>query len=168
VSAVITRMISDTRREGNPFSGLIDARQVAVAGQSDGGITALLSAYNRRYRDGRMKAAIVMSGAELSVGSYDFATGSPPLLAMQGTADTTNLPRNTYKFFAQASRPKFLLKLLGAQHLPPYTTEEPQLAIVERTTAAFLNLYLNHRRDGLRNLQDAGNVRGVTRLAGKG
>jgi dienelactone hydrolase len=168
MSAVITRMILDTRRAGSPFHGLVNGQEVAVAGQSDGGITALLAAYNRRYRDRRVKAAIIMSGAEVSAGSYDFAPGSPPLLAMQGTADTTNLPKNTYRLFDQAARPKFLLKLLGAQHLPPYTTEQPQLGIVERTSAAFLNLYLNHRRDELRRLKRAGNVRGVTALRSEG
>ena len=168
VSAVITRMILDSRQPGNRFAGLVDGQAVAVAGQSDGGITALLSAYNRRYRDSRIKAAIIMSGAELGVGSYDFAPGSPPMLAMQGTADTTNLPRNTYKFFARAARPKFLLKLLGAGHLPPYTTEQPQLAIVERTSVAFLSLYLKHRAHGLRQLRRAGHVRGVTSLQASG
>lgn len=168
VSAVITRMILDTRRPGNVLHGLINGREVAVAGQSDGGITALLAAYNPRHRDRRVRAAIVMSGAELSVGSYDFAPGSPPLLATQGTADTTNLPRNTYRFFRQAARPKFLLKLLGAQHLPPYTTEQPQLGIVERTAVAFLRLYLDHRAGEIRQLRRAGKVRGVTSLEGKG
>jgi predicted dienelactone hydrolase len=168
MSAVITRMILDTRRPGSPFHGLVNGQEVAVAGQSDGGITALLAAYNRRYRDRRVKAAIIMSGAEVPAGSYDFAPGSPPLLAMQGTADTTNLPRNTYRFFDQAARPKFLLQLLGAQHLPPYTTEQPQLGIVERTAAAFLNLYLNHRAGELRRLKRVGDVRGVTALQSEG
>lgn len=168
MSAVITRMIRDTRRRGNPFTGLINDQEVAVAGQSDGGITALLSAYNRRYRDRRVKAAVVMSGAKVSAGSYDFASGSPPLLAMQGTADTTNLPRNTYRYFAQAARPKFLLKLLGAGHLPPYTSEQPQLGIVERTTAAFLDLYLKHRRGALAQLKRVARVRGVTELTAAG
>lgn len=168
MSAVITRMIRDSRRAGTEFSGLIDGREVAVAGQSDGGITSLLSGYNRRFRDSRVRAVIVMSGAAPSVGTYDFAPGSPPLLAMQGTADTTNLPKNTYKFFAEAAPPKFLLRLLGARHLPPYTSEQPQLGIVERTAVAFLNRYLSHRRGELGVLRGAGNVRGVTSLVGKG
>ncbi len=164
--AVITRMILDTRRPGSPFHGLVNGQEVAVTGQSDGGITALLAAYNRRYRDRRVKAAVIMSGAEPSIGGYDFAAGSPPLLAIQGTADTSNLPRNTYKFFHQASRPKFLLKLLSAQHLPPYTKEEPQLGIVERTTRAFLNLYLNHRRSARRQLKRVGTVPGLSSFTG--
>lgn len=156
VSAVITRLIVDSRRRGDAFSGLVNGSEIAVAGQSDGGITALLGAYNTRYRDRRVKAAVIMSGALLPIRGYDFASGSPPLLAIQGTADTTNLPRNTYKFFRRASRPKFLLKLLGAQHLPPYTIQQPQLGIVERTTAAFLDLYLDHQTNALGRLKRDG------------
>jgi dienelactone hydrolase len=168
MTAVITQMIRDSRRPGNPFSGLVNGQDVAVAGQSDGGITALLTAYNRRYRDRRVKATVIMSGAAPSIGGYDFAPGSPAMLAIQGTADTTNLPSNTYKFFRRASKPKFLLKLLGAQHLPPYTNEQPQLGIVERTTAAFLHLYLNHLKGALGQLEQAGSVRGVTDLTDSG
>jgi dienelactone hydrolase len=164
VTAVITRMILDSRHSGDPFSGLVNGREVAVAGQSDGGITALLTAYNVRHRDRRVKAAVIMSGAEPGIGGYDFAPGSPPMLAIQGTADTTNNPSNTYRFFGQAARPKFLLKLLGAQHLPPYTGEQPQLNIVEKTTVAFLNLYLNHRKGSLRQLKRVARVQGVTEL----
>ena len=40
---------------------------------------------------------------------------------------------------------KGLLWLLGASHLPPYTSQEPQLAIVEHTTVAFLDHYLKGR-----------------------
>lgn len=168
LSAVITRLIQASRRPGDPFTGLINGQEVAVAGQSDGAITALLSAYNVPYRDSRVKAAVIMSGAAPKVGSYDFAPGSPPLLATQGTADTRNLPKNTYKFFRRAARPKFLLKLLGAGHLPPYTTEQPQLAIVERTVVAFLDLYLRHLPGSLDQLKLVATVRGVTALVASG
>ncbi len=68
------------------------------------------------------RAAVILSGAEIpGVGGFDFPAPSPPLLATQGTADTINQPRFTYAFFDAAPRPKYLLSLLGAQHLPPYT-----------------------------------------------
>lgn len=62
---------------------------------------------------------------------------------MQGTADTSNAPRYTYAYFDAASRPKYLLRLLGAGHLPPYSSEQPQLGIVERISVAFLDEYLS-------------------------
>jgi len=121
--------------------GTIDPSRIAVAGHSDGAETALATAYDSRYRDPRIAAAIVLSGAAFP-GMAPFPAHGPPLLAAQGTADPINSPSNTTAFFARARRPKFLLWLEGASHRPPYTDEQPQLAIVERATIAFLDHYL--------------------------
>jgi hypothetical protein len=170
MSAVITRLIRMSRTPGIPFHGLVDAGAIAVAGQSDGGVTALAAAYSRRDRDPRVRAAIVLSGAEFSgFGGFPFAAGEPALLATQGTADTTNLPKYTDQYFAAAASPKFLLRLLGAGHLPPYTTEQPQLGIVERVTVAFLRRYLEATSGAgaapaLSRLRRAGNVPGRAAL----
>lgn len=144
VSFVISRLLALSAAGSSPLSGLIDPARIAVSGQSDGGETALAVAYSRRFRDRRVGAAVILSGAEMSgVGGFDFV-GGPPLLASQGTADTTNEPRFTYAFFKLARRPKYLLRLLGAGHLPPYTDQQPQLGVVQRVTVAFLNSYLKH------------------------
>ena len=45
--------------------GLIDPHEIAVSGQSDGGETALAVAYDPRYRDPRVRAAVILSGAEI-------------------------------------------------------------------------------------------------------
>ena len=87
-----------------------------------------------------------------------FARGAPPLLAIQGTADTMNEPRFTYAFFGAARHPKYLLRLLGAGHLPPYTREQPQLGVVERVSTAFLDGYLKRRPDELGLLPSLGSV----------
>jgi fermentation-respiration switch protein FrsA (DUF1100 family) len=92
------------------------------------------------------------------VGGFSFARGAPPLLAIQGTADTVNEPRFTYAFFGAARHPKYLLRLLGAGHLPPYTREQPQRAIVERVSTAFLDGYLKRRPDALALLPGLGTV----------
>jgi dienelactone hydrolase len=165
MSVVISRMLALDAAHRGLFGGLIDRREIAVAGQSDGGETALAVAYDRYYLDRRVRAAVILSGAEIpGVGGFDFSAPSPPLLAAQGTADTTNLPIHTYQFFDAAPRPKFLLRLLGASHLPPYTTEQPQLGIVERVTIAFLDRYLKKDRRGLRRMVAGGNVRGLASL----
>jgi pimeloyl-ACP methyl ester carboxylesterase len=117
--------------------GKIDSSHVAVAGHSDGAVTALAVAYDSRFRDRRVGAAIVLSGAALP-GMGAFPRRGPPLLAVQGTADPINAPATSAAFFRLAGRPKFLLWLLGASHLPPYTDQEPQLGIVEQATIAFL------------------------------
>ena len=37
--------------------------------------------------------------------------------------------------------PKYLLNVLGAEHVQPYSDQEPQLGIVEGVTTAFLDGY---------------------------
>jgi fermentation-respiration switch protein FrsA (DUF1100 family) len=103
----------------------------------------------------------VLSGAALP-GMGPFPRRGPPLLAVQGTADTINAPASTAGFFRLARRPKFLLWLVGASHLPPYTDQQPQLGIVERATTAFLDHYLKGR--SLHALEKAAQRPGLTRL----
>jgi len=143
VSFVITRLLA-LNRSSQRLHGIVDPSRIAVAGQSDGGITALAVAYDARYRDRRVRAAIIMAGAR-PAGFGAFPRGGPPLLAIQGTADPLNAPATTAAYFSVAHRPKFLVWLLGASHLPPYTDEQPQIGIVERSLVAFLDCYLAGR-----------------------
>ena len=162
---VINRMLTASSAGGGPLSGLINPTQIAVTGQSDGGDTALAVAYDPAFRDRRVGAAVILSGAEMpGVAAFTFPTGSPPLLATQGTADTVNPPSLTSTFFEAAPRPKYLLSLIGAEHLPPYSTEQPQLAIVERVTIAFLDGYLKHRPAALARLASLGSVPGTASM----
>jgi dienelactone hydrolase len=161
VTFVISRLLALNLRPSGELQGRIDPSQIAVAGHSDGGITALAVADDRRFRDRRIRAAIVMSGAALA-GMGPFPRGGPALLAIHGTADTINPPAATTHFFRLARRPKFLLWLLGASHRPPFTTQEPQLGIVERATVAFFDHYLKGRP--LRAFDKAAQRPGLTRL----
>jgi dienelactone hydrolase len=137
---VISRVLAAGNASSGPLNGLLDQRQIAVAGQSDGGDSALAVAYDPRFRDPRVGAAMILSGAEIpGIGGFQIAPGGPPLLATQGTADTINPPSSTSAFYNSAPAPKYLLELLGASHLPPYSSQEPQLGVVERVTVAFLN-----------------------------
>jgi len=165
MSFVISSLLAAARRTSGPLSGLINPHEIAVAGQSDGGDTALAVAYDPPYRDPRVGAAVILSGAEIPMlPSFTIAPGGPPLLATQGTADDINPPAATEAFFDPAPPPKFLLWLLGAGHLPPYSTNRAQLRIVERVTTAFLQRYLEHRGGALATLERAGDVPGLARL----
>ena len=141
LSFVISSLLWFSTRHVGALAGRIDPLKIAVAGHSDGAETALATAYDSRYRDSRVRAAIILSGATLP-GMAPFPRGGPPLLATQGTADPINSPATTASYFRHARRPKFLLLLTGASHLPPYTNQQPQLQIVERVTIAFLDHYL--------------------------
>jgi fermentation-respiration switch protein FrsA (DUF1100 family) len=165
MSFVVSSLLSPSESDTGPLAGRIEPTRIAVAGHSDGGETALAVAYSRRFRDPRVGAAVILSGAEMSgVGGYAFTRGTPPLLAAQGTADTSNEPKFTAEFVKQARRPKFLLSLLGAGHLRPYTSQEPQLAIVERVTIAFLDRYLKGQSGALRDLVSSARVSGSSAL----
>jgi fermentation-respiration switch protein FrsA (DUF1100 family) len=160
ISYVISRLVGPT----SPLRGLVDATKIAVAGQSDGAVTALSVAYDRRYLDRRVDAAVILSGAALA-GFAQPAPGSPPLLAVQGTSDPINGPSVTADYYRLMRRPKFLLWLLGATHLPPYTTNDRWAAVVDRTTTAFLGHYL--RGAPLGPLVAAGTQAGVARMTSK-
>ncbi len=166
MSFVISKLLSASSRPGGQLQGLIDPQRIAVSGHSDGGETALAVAYYRRFRDPRVGAAAILSGARIpGVAGFSFPPGTPPLLATQGTADTINNPRFTQSFYDAASPPKFLLTLFGAAHLPPYTNERPQLHIIERVTIAFFDRYLTQEAEPVSRLVRLGTVRGIASLA---
>jgi dienelactone hydrolase len=161
MSFLITQM---TAPDG-PLRARIDPGRVAVTGQSDGGETALAVAYDHLFLDRRIGAAVILSGAKIpGVGGFDFPAPSPPLLATQGTADTINPPSFTHAFYDGAPPPKYLLTLLGAQHLGPYTDEQPQLRIVEGVTIAFLDRYLKRERGAAARMRRAGDAAGLAVL----
>jgi dienelactone hydrolase len=165
MSFVITRLLALSAARTGPLAGLIAPREIGVSGQSDGGEAALAAAYDRYFLDPRIRAAAILSGAELpGAGRFYFPTASPPLLATQGTADVVNKPHFTYDFFAAAPRPKYLLKLLGAPHLPPYTDGQPQLSIVERVTTAFFDRYLKGQASAVSRMIATGDVSGTATL----
>ena len=159
---VIARLLAASASGAGPLRGLIDPTRIAVAGHSDGGETALFTAYDPARPDARIRAAVLLSGARTPLRGFTFARPTAALLATQGTADTVNPPAVTDAFFRITPRPKFLLDLRGAGHLPPYTGEEPQLSVVEHTTIAFLDRYLKH--GSLRRLLASGNVPGIATL----
>jgi dienelactone hydrolase len=165
MSVVISGMLSVDDNPRALLAGTIDPRAVAVSGQSDGGETALAVAYDRYFRDPRVRAAVILSGAQIpGLHTLTFPHGAPALLASQGTDDVINLPRHTHAFFRVAHRPKYLLSLPGASHLPPYTGQEPQLGIVEQVSIDFMNRYLKGDPAGIAAMRRAGDRPGVAAL----
>jgi fermentation-respiration switch protein FrsA (DUF1100 family) len=158
ISYVISRLVG----AHSPVRRLVDPTRIAVAGQSDGGVAALSVAYDRRFADRRIDAALVLSGAALPGFALPSAR-TPPLLAVQGTLDPYNPPADTTTYFRLMRHPKFLLWLLGASHLPPYSTSDRWAPVVDRATTAFLDHCL--RNAPLRPLIVAGTRPGIARIA---
>jgi predicted dienelactone hydrolase len=156
---VISRLLA---QRGPPLRGLVDGS--ALGGHSDGVDSALALAYSQ-VRDRRVRAALGFAGAEIaSFTGFSNSARNVPLLAVQGTADSVNSPSGTYSYFAAAPRPKYLLRLLGAEHTAPYQSEQPHLGIVARVSVAFLDGYLKDDAAALRRLSALGSVPGLSTL----
>jgi dienelactone hydrolase len=160
MSFVLTRILVLSSQPGNSFSGLLNAREVGAAGQSDGGDTVAALAANSCCADHRVKAVAVLSGAEWPPmpGRY-FSGGAPPMLFAQGTADTINPPQTSRQLYRQdPDRLKYYLDLLGANHLIPYFGTNPVERLVARVTLAFFDRFVVGRAPALAALTREGKV----------
>ena len=158
VSWVLGRLLALNAAPGDFFSGRLNPRLVAAAGQSDGGDTVAALAASTCCTDRRLKAVAVLSGAEWPPmpGTY-FAGGVPPMLFVQGSADTINPPWDSLRLYrADTAGPRYYLDLLGASHMVPYSGDNPVERLVARVTLAFFDRYV---------LGDAGALTTMTRAA---
>jgi dienelactone hydrolase len=130
--------------KGGFLDGLIDPHKIAVAGHSDGGVTAAAVAYNTCCRDPRISAAVIMAGAEIDMpgGSY-FSPGNAPMLVIQGDEDHSNNPLNGIGLYmGDGGGPKYLVTLPGASHEGPFMGGGPAADVVQQATIDFLGRYL--------------------------
>lgn len=162
---VITTLLGQSEQKGSPLAGIVDTGEVGVLGHSDGGDVSLAVAANPCCRDSRVKAAAILSGAELaSFGGSYFSGPEVPLLVIQGSADTVNVPVCSTQLYDAASPPKYYLDLLGAEHEPPYIDPGPDLRIVAQVTADFFSAQLDGQAPAARALAGDGDVPGVALL----
>jgi predicted dienelactone hydrolase len=159
---VISRLLAEAA-PGGPLAKLVRPRKLAIVGQSDGAAVSLAVAAGSCCRDRAVKAAVILSGAELSSfhSSY-YTAGSVPLLVTQGNRDPINLPGCSVALYNQAPAPKYYVDLLGAAHLRPYVDRGPARRYVSKAVLAFLSDYLNRKTAALAGLLRGG---GVPRVA---
>ncbi len=154
MSFLISQLLDTSAAPADPLYGLIDGSRIAVAGQSDGASTALAVADDSCCHDPRVRAALIFAGQEIDIsGGHYYPPGGPPLLAAQGTSDTINPPDYSYQLFAAAPQPKFLLTLIGADHLGPFTNDPTYEPIVARVSADFLAYTLKGAPDASGQMQ---------------
>ena len=143
-----------------PWSGHLADGEAGVVGHSDGGNTAARVASNSCCFDARFGAAVILSGDEGTSGGEWAVGGSPPMLLVQGTADSINPWSLSQELYDDAASPKTLVAIDGAGHLEPYTSGPQRRAIVA-LVSAFLRARLvdpatlaqvtdRANRDGLR------------------
>jgi fermentation-respiration switch protein FrsA (DUF1100 family) len=165
VSFVITAVSKLSADHHSPLSGRVDTGHVGVAGHSLGGITILGLATNTCCRDKRVAAAVAMAGDAVGFqgGSY-MSAGTPPLLLVHGDHDPTVPYQGSRDAFSSSAPPKFLVTLLGGDHIGPYfNIAGPAYAAVVRTTVDFFDTYLKGRHNALDRLKTDGQVPGVAR-----
>jgi dienelactone hydrolase len=166
MSYVLSRLLALSAQPHDQFSGLINRHEVAAAGQSDGGDTVAALAANACCTDHRLKGVAVLSGAEWPPmpGQY-FAQVAPPMLFVQGTADTINPPWTSLQLYrADGASARYYLDLFGANHMIPYEGTNPVERLVARVTLAFFNQYVLGHAGALATMTRDGNVSGTAAL----
>lgn len=170
MSYALSRLLELSEQPSGVLSGLLNSRQVAAAGQSDGGDTVTGLAANTCCTDHRLAAVAVLSGQEWPAmpGRY-FPGGAPPMLFVQGSADTVNLPSTSVQMYAADQvRARYYLDLFGATHTVPYWGTNPVEQIVASVTLAFFNRYVLGHPAALQTMTRDGNVRGSAVLVSGG
>lgn len=163
---VISSLLALDQQPNSTLSGLLDPDEVGLTGHSDGGDVTLAVADNSCCQDSRVKAAAVLSGAELAAfgGSY-FGASQVPLLVVQGTDDTINPPGCSVATYNGAATPKYYLDLLGAGHAPPYVDSGADQDVIARVTTDFFDAELAGETAGIGAMVSDGDTAGVAELS---
>jgi predicted dienelactone hydrolase len=167
---VIRRLLSLSARPGDSLTGLISASRVGVAGHSDGGDTVAAMAAASCCRYPGLRAVVVLAGAVWTPlpGTW-FSAPTPPMLFVQGTADTWNPPAASRQLYAaDTTGTRYYLQLIGADHFSPYEGVRAPEPIVERVTIDFLDRYLAGQESEPGTMRRAARVPGVSELVSGG
>ncbi|MGH3254800.1 MAG: alpha/beta hydrolase family protein [Streptosporangiaceae bacterium] len=170
MSYALSRLLALSAASHDVLSGLLSQREVAAVGQSDGGDTVATLAADTCCTDHRLKAVAVLSGQEWPPmpGRY-FGNPAPPMLFVQGTADTINAPWTSLQLYrADQARARYYLDLFGANHVTPYMGTNPVERLVARVTVAFFDRYVLGQASALATMTREGNVGGTAALVSGG
>jgi dienelactone hydrolase len=168
MSYVLSRLLALSAQPHGLLSGLLNRHEIAAAGQSDGGDTVAALAANACCTDHRLKAAAVLSGAEWPPmpGRY-FPDGAPPMLFVQGSADTINPPWTSVQLYrSDQAQARYYLDLFGVTHTVPYVGTNQVERLVARVTLAFFDRYVLGQAGALTTMMRDGNISGAAALAG--
>ena len=148
------------------LAGVIEPDEIAAIGHSDGGDVTLAAVADPCCRDARIRAAVILSGAEYAPfgGTYFSTPTHFPLLVVQGTGDDVNPEGCSVQLYDQAPRPKYYLSMAGQSHQGPYLEVGTPLDTVRRVTTDFLDGTLKGSAAALSAMTADGNVPGSSTL----
>lgn len=166
---VVRRVIAESRVRSAScprLFKLVRPAEIGLAGQSDGGDTVAMLAYDSRYDSHpgvTFRAVAVLSGSEWSfppsgADPYVGHPSSPPLLITQSETDGCNPPQYAVKLYDDvANGHEWFLRVFNALHLAPYDGHDAAaFAIIARTTTRFFQLELAGQGSSAR-LRSVGN-----------
>ena len=156
VSAVIARATElSSSAEGRQLAGMIDGGHVGVAGHSNGGITTAGIVGDRCCHDGRISAAVILSGtAQVFPNGGEDWSQNPPLLVVHGEQDALIPVDGGIRLFNAARAPKGLLRLLDADHFTYMLSSSESFPVTARATVDFWNGYLKNDARAIAALPD--------------
>ncbi|MGH9065780.1 MAG: hypothetical protein ACRD0L_17785, partial [Acidimicrobiales bacterium] len=161
---VISSLLAADHAPG-PVEGLIDPSAVGIAGHSDGGGTMAAVAFDGCGQRAPVRAAVIIAGAGVNLCSAPyFPPGSPPLLVVQGLADSARVRRLSLQLYRDDPWPKYLLALPGGTHTSPVIGDGPEVPVVERVTTDFFDATLKRGAGAVSRLARDGDVVGLATL----
>jgi dienelactone hydrolase len=101
-----------------------DPKRIALAGHSDGGCTVADMAFNRRYRDDRVDAYLIFSGAQtpINAGPGLLRANNAPVFVADSRADQFGDFPSSAAIYRAARTPKIFVAIgRDETHLPPWS-----------------------------------------------
>jgi dienelactone hydrolase len=138
-SFVIDRILATASTD--PVAALVDPNRVAAAGHSDGEVIAYGLGFLQCCRDQRVKAVIPMAGNLANANNPSVANTGIPILHIMETNDEYDPYADSIAWDRDnLTSPRWMLSLLNASHVPPYTQAgNPYFELVATTTIDFLD-----------------------------
>ncbi|MCB1696092.1 MAG: hypothetical protein H6987_03525 [Pseudomonadales bacterium] len=140
VSFVIDQLLAVSDSSGQLLSKSIDAEEIAASGHSNGGITTFGLVAHSCCRDGRIDAAIVLSGAAspFAGGEYDL-TDTAPMFVVQGVNDLLVNYNQVVRTYNLLEPPKGLLSLEASSHGSYLAPDDPAFNVLAQVSVDFLD-----------------------------
>lgn len=155
VSFIIDELLAASADPESLLYNAANGEKIAVGGHSNGGITTYGLVANSCCLDGRIDAALVLSGvtSPFAGGEYQL-TDTPPLLLVHGIYDDLILYNSAARTYNALSPVKGLLTLEESDHGSYFSPQDPAFDAVALATTDFFEAVLRSDSAALARLPD--------------